>query len=184
MEEIKIVFFILTSFFEIEDGRIASDKTTITIYSQNKKIEIIQEGLFTVLETKKDSTLILEQWKKILDKKGKNKVWAKELNDFPVKSFNFTSTKNAIQTHIILNYTKEKDLRNLGIWYNEDRNEFSINNIPQYNIKTNDGKLEGNYWVFNAEDTVTFTIEPFLQMPENYKKLRRPLKEFLKTEKK
>lgn len=115
--------------------------------------------------------------------KEKNTAWAKELNGFPVKSFNFTPLKNTIQPHLIFNYTKESDLRALGIWYNEERNEFSINNIPQHNIKA-DGKLEGNYWVFNAEDTITFTIEPFLKMPEEYKKLKRPLKELLKTEKK
>lgn len=60
MEQIKILFFALASFFGIEDGRIASEKTTITVYPQNKEVEIIQEGLFTVIQTQKDSTLVLE----------------------------------------------------------------------------------------------------------------------------
>lgn len=184
MEQIKILFFALASFFGIEDGRIASEKTTITIYPQNKKIEIIQEGLFTVIQTKKDSTLVLEQWNKILDVKRKNTAWSKELNNFPVKSFNLKTINNVIQPHLTLNYIKEKDLEALGIWYSEEKNEFSINNIPRDNIKTDDGKLKGNYWVFNAKNTITFTIEPFLQMPEDYKKLRRPLKELLQTENK
>jgi len=185
LEQIKILFFALASFFGIEDGRIASEKTTITIYPQNKEIQIIQERLFTVIQTKEDSTMVLEQWNKILDSKEKHTLtWSEELNDFSVKNFNFTLVKNTIQPHLTLNYTKEKDLRNLGIWYNEERNKFSINNIPQHNIKTDDGKLEGNYWVFNAENAVTFTIEPFLEMPESYQKLKKPLKEILKSNKK
>lgn len=184
MEQIKILFFALASFFGIEGGKIVSEKTTISIYPQNKKIEILQEGLFTAIQTKKDSTLVLEQWNKILNMKEKKRAWAKELNDFPVKSINFTPINNTIQPHLILNYAKENDLRTLGIWYNEERNEFSINNIPQYNIKTNDGKLDRNYWIFKAKDTITFTVKPFLQMPEEYKKLRKPLKKLLTTEKK
>lgn len=181
MEQIKLIFFALTSFFGIEDGRIASEKTTISLYPENKKIEIIQENLFTVIQTKKDSTLALNQWNKILDAKQKNTSWSKELGSFPTKSVNFTPLKNKIQPHLIFNYSKEKDLRAFGIWYNEEKNQFSINNIPQHTIKTNDGKLEGNYLVFNAKDTITFTVEPFIQMPENFQNLKMPLEDILKT---
>lgn len=184
MEQIKLIFFALASFFGIEDGRIVSEKTTITITPENKEIEIIQQNLFTIIKTEEDSTLALDQWNKILYAKQRNTTWSKELDSFPVKSFDFTPLKNTIQPHLILNYSKQKDLRAFGIWYNQEKNQFSINNIPQHNINTNDGKLEGNYLVFNAKDTITFTIEPFLQMPENYQRLKRPLEELLKTKKK
>ncbi|UAB80083.1 hypothetical protein INR76_08035 [Marixanthomonas sp. SCSIO 43207] len=184
MEQIKILFFALASFFGIENGRIASDKTTITIHPQDKEIEIIQEGLFTVIQTEEDKTITLKQWNKIVDAEEKHTlIWSKELKEFPVKKFNFTFNSKTIQPHITLKYTKEKDLRVLGIWYNEEKNEFSINNIPQNNIKTEDGKLEGNYWIFNSENTITFTIEPFLQMPEKYREFKKPLIELLEANK-
>ncbi|MDT0554465.1 hypothetical protein [Patiriisocius hiemis] len=184
MEQIKIIFFALTSFFGIEDGKIAADKTTITIYPENKEIEIIQEDLFSIIQTEKDSLLVLDQWNKLLDLKKGNTTWSKELDSFPVKSFDYTSIKNTIKPHLILSYSKEEDLRNLGIWYNENKNQFSINHIPQHNTKTSDGSLKGNYWVFNGESKFSFTIEPFLQMPEKYQKLKRPLKKLTPTIKK
>jgi len=163
MEQIKILFFALASFFGIEDGRIASEKTTITLYPDLREIEVIQEELFTVIQTEKDSILIVEQWNKICDSKSGKTVWSKELDSFPVKNFSLLPIKNKIQPHLKLKYSQEKDL------YNKKKKQFSINNIPQHNIKTSDGQLEKNYWVFSAKDTITFTIEPFLQMPENYK---------------
>jgi len=184
MERIKIIFYVLTSFFGIEDGRIAADKTIITIYPENKEIEIIQEGLFSIMQTEKDSVLILQQWNKLSELKEGHTHWSKELDSFPVKNFDFTPIKNTVQPHLILKYSKEKDLRNLGIWYNEKKNQFSVNHIPQHNVKTSDGNLEGNYWIFNGERKFSFTIEPFLEMPESYRKLKRPLEEYISTLKK
>jgi len=179
MEQIKIIFFLLTSFFGMEDGRIAADKTTITIYPKNQKIEIIQENLFTVIQSEKDTTLVLEQWDKLLSWKEKKISWAKELDSFPVKNLTLRPIKKTIQPHLILTYSNEKDLRMMGIWYNPEKNQFSINHDPQENIKTKNGKLVGNYWVFNGDSTFSFTIEPFLQMPEKLKKLKTPIREIL-----
>lgn len=179
MEEIKIIFFALTSFFGIEDERIAADKTTVTIYPKTQEIEIIQENLFTFIQSEKDTELILEQWDKLQYWKEKKISWAKELDSFPIKNLTFNPIKKIIQPHLVLTYSKEKDLRMMGIWYNAEKNQFSINHIPQQNIKTENGKLVDNYWVFNGDSKFSFTIEPFLQMPEEYKKLKTPIKKIL-----
>jgi len=50
----------------------------------------------------------------------------------------------------------------MGIWYSEEKNQFSINQIPEENIKTEEGNLDGNYWVFDGNSTFSFTVEPFL----------------------
>lgn len=179
MEQIKILFFVLGSFFGIEDGRIAADKTTVTIDPKNQEIEIIQENLFAIIQSEKDTALGLEQWDKLFNWKERKTLWSKELDSFPVKNFTLIPKKKTIQPQLTLSYSNEKDLRALGIWYNAEKNQFSINHIPQENIKTENGKLEGNYWVFNGDSTFSFTIEPFLQMPESYQKFKRPLKELL-----
>ena len=49
----------------MEDGRIAADKTTVTVYPQDHQIEIVQEELFAVIRSQKDSALVLEQWDKL-----------------------------------------------------------------------------------------------------------------------
>ena len=179
MEQIKIIFFVLSSFFGIEDGRIASNKTTIAIDPENKEIEIVQEKLFTVIRSERDRVIVLEEWGKLLNWKEREISWAKELDSFSVKSFNLAPIKNEVQPHLVLNYSKEEDLRSLGIWYNKEENQFSINHIPQHNINTKDGKLIGNYWRFNSDSKFSFTMEPFLQMPEDYQKRKVTLEQLL-----
>ena len=48
----------------------------------------------------------------------------------------------------------------MGIGYNAERNQFSINNISQQNIKSKNGKLIDNYWVFNGDSKFSFINEP------------------------
>lgn len=175
MEQIKIIFFALTSFFTIENGLIVADNTTVTIDPENKEIEIIQNNLFTVIQSEKDRKLVLEQWDKLLHWQQKNASWSPELDSFSSKDFNIISSKETLQPRVVLRYSEEKDLRTLGIWYHKEKNQFSINQIPQHNIKTNNGKLEGNYWVFKADEKFSFSLEPFLEMPENYKQFKKPL---------
>lgn len=184
MESIKILFFILGSFFGMENVGIAADKTTVTIYPKKQEIEIIQENLFTVIQSEKDKALVLEQWDKLFYWKEKNTPLAKELDNFNVKSFTFTIPKETIQPHLTLSYSKQKDLQAMGIWYNEEKNQFSINHIPEQNIKTKNGKLEDNYWIFKGESTFSFTIEPFLQMAEKYKTHKHSLKDIVDQQKK
>lgn len=172
MEQIKILFFALTSFFTIENGRIVADKTTVTVYPKAHKIEIIQENLFSIIKQKSDTTLVLKQWNELQSWKENNISWAKELDNFTTKKL---VIKKVIKPHLTLIYSNEKDLEAMGIWYHKEKASFSMNQIPQNNIKTKDGKLVGNYWVFNSDNKFTFTIEPFLQIPEEYKKLKIPI---------
>lgn len=179
MEHIKIIFFFLSSFFGIEEGRIAADKTTVTIHPKSQEIEIIQENLFSIIQSEKDTIIVLEQWRKLVDTKEGTYSWAKDLDNFPVKKLILKATKETIQPHVNLKYLIAKDLSVMGIWYNEEKNQFSINHVPQENLKTKEGKLVDNYWVFNGDDTFSFTLEPFLQMLESYQKFKKPLNEII-----
>lgn len=177
MEEIKIIFFALASFFGIEGGRFAAEKTTIVVNPVDKKIEVIQEKLFTLVQSEKDSLEVLEQWNKMFFRNEKKTLWAVELDSFPVKKVSFNSETK--WPSLTLYYSDPKDLKVMGIWNNDQKNQFSINHIPKYNLKTKDGKLVGNYWVFNSEKTFSFTIEPFIGMTDNYKRIKQPIPGFL-----
>lgn len=187
MNEIKILFFALGTFFGIDDAQITADKTTVLIYPKEQEIEIIQEDLFALIQSESDERLVLEQWDKIYNWKEKHTAWAKELDNFTFKDFKLTPVKMTAQTYLVLirpqlkfEYTKEKDLESMGIWFNADKNKFYLNNIPEHNIQCDYGKLEGIYWVFNANDRISFTIEPYFKKTDKFKNSRIPLKKVLR----
>lgn len=186
MNEIKLLFFALGSFFGIEGGRIAADKVTVRIYPQEQKVEIVQENLFALIQSENDKAVVLKQWDSIYNWQENKTPWAKALDGFPVKNLKFTSVKKTSQTHSIsirpcltFKYNHEKDLSCMGIWFNPEKNEFYLNHIPEYNTKSKKGRLEGNYWAFNADDNIVFTIEPFLNKNDAFKNLKVPLKEIV-----
>lgn len=190
MNEIKILFFVLGSFFGIEDGRIAADKITVHIYPQEQEMEIVQEHLFALIQSEKDKAFVLEQWDSIYNWQEKKTPWAKALDDFPIKDLKFTPVKMTTQTHqvlirphLILKYDQEDDLSCMGIWFNSEKDEFYLNHVPEYNIKSENGKLEGNYWVFSAKDNITFTMNPFLNRNDAFQDLKVPLKELVRNQK-
>jgi len=191
MNEIKLLFFVLGTFFGIEDGRIAANKTTVRIYPQEQEVEIVQENLFALMQSEKDETIVLEQWDSIYNWQENKTPWVKALNDFPVKDLKFTPVKMTTETHqvlirpdLTLKYNHENDLSCMGIWFNAEKNEFYLNQIPEYNIKSENGKLEGNYWVFSASDDISFTMEPFLNRSDAFQDLKVPLKELVRKHKK
>lgn len=177
MEEINILFYVLGSFFGLTDNRIAADKTTVILYPKSQEIEIIQENLFTIIQSSKDTAYVVNQWETIIDEK--NNEWTQELNGFGNKSLKIDTTNDQIITHIRFSYTDENDLRLFGIWYNSEKNQFSINHIPNETIKSKDGSLNGNYWIFKDKSTFSFTLEPFLQLAENYKRNKVKLEKIL-----
>lgn len=176
MEQIKILFFALCTFFGIEDGRIYAEKTTITVSPKEQYIKIVQNDLFSIIRTEKDSLFTIQQWNSLTNLKDHRSIWAKELDNFEIKNHNLTDLESHSKPVLQLSYSNEKDLRAMGIWYDAEKKQFSINHIPQNNIKTEHGKLEGNYWVFSADSTFTFSLEPFKEIPEPYKKFKKPLK--------
>ncbi len=177
MEQIKIIFFLLGSFFGIENSRIASDKTTVTIYPEKHKIEIVQENLFTIIQAEKDTALILAQWEQLANRKENKLPWAKELENFTNKNVTIENKEGAIAPRISFNYTDEDDLRALGIWYNNEKKQYSINNIPREHTASENGKLEGNYWIFEGNSKFSFTIEAFIDLPNEFKKSKLAITE-------
>lgn len=163
MEKIKIVCFVIGSFFGIENSRIGSEKVTVTVNPIDKTIIIVQENLFSVIRSKNDSLSISKEFLKIYEDN-----WLSELKDYSIKSLEFYSDENhLLNAKITLHYTSFKDLKTYAIDVNQ-QGDYSIINIPEWNLKTEDGKLNGNYWNFNASKPFTFTLEAFKNMPEAY----------------
>lgn len=86
---------------------------------------------------------------------------------------------NQFQPQLTLTYRDEKDLQAMGIWYNAEKNQFSINHVPSDNLQTQNGKLIGNYWIFDGDASFSFTLEPFKDLPQNYQNFKQPLVQIL-----
>ncbi|MBO1530502.1 hypothetical protein J3492_04660 [Psychrobacter sp. F1192] len=179
MEQIIILFFALTSFFGIENNIIAADKTTVTIHPQSQQIEIVQEDLFAIIRSEADLALAREQWSGVSAMTKSDATWAQALDGFTTKTLSLVSLDNQIQPQLMLSYSDEQALRAMGVWYDAKKNQFSVNHVQHDNLQTEDGKLIGNYWVFDGDETFSFTIEPFKKMPEKYQKFKQPLSQVL-----
>ena len=169
MEPIKIFFFALASFFGVENQRILADKTTVTVYPQKKQIEIIQENIFAFVPTANDLPLAKEEWNGVYNYEQNGEKWSQELAYFSDKKIKFSENKKGKTAKITLTYTHPNDMTVMGIWYNEDEKQFTMNYIPEHNLKTKDGKKNGIFWNFDGNKNFSFTVEPFKTMPKNIK---------------
>lgn len=179
MEQIKIFFFVIGTFFGMDDSKIAAAHTTVTINPQKKEIVILQEHLITSIKAEGEKTVALAEWDKLYNRKDNNLTWASELDSFAKKNLLFKKTDDKILVEFTLTYTTEKDLRAFGIWYNEGTKQFSTNHIPQHHLKSAEGAVVGNYVIFESDKTFRFTLEPFKDMPEQYKHLIKSIDELL-----
>lgn len=169
METIKIFFFAIASFFGIEEQRILADKTTVTIYPNEHKIEIIQKDIFALTQTENDEQLAKKEWQKLLNWESNKIEWSEDLKYFSNKKIEFLEIKNDKTVKITLVYDHPNDMTAMGIWYNEDKNQFSMNYIPKDMLITKEGIKNGNYWNFDGSKTFSFTVEPFKVIPKNKK---------------
>lgn len=166
MEIIKILFFAIGSFFGIENSRIASEKVLIQIDPNKKTILITQYNLFSIAQSKEDDLKVQQEFSTIQEKEAK---WISELEDFPLKSVQFSGTADSvINAQIVLHYNKKSDLELFGIDYSQE-GHYSLVNFPNWHLKSSNTELKGNYWIFEDDNTFNFTLEPFKDTPFEYK---------------
>lgn len=178
MEVIKIVFFVLGVFFG-ENSRIGAEKTSVTVNPKEQIVTIVQENIFALIVKEEDSIQVSSELKKIVARN-----WRKEIEPYPSKSCTFYATGDGnLNAKIILNYPSEKELKDFALDFNEETNRFSLINIPNWNVETEDGTLKGNYWKFRADDSFTFVVTPFKNMPKKFKNAKRNLRPIWEAEK-
>lgn len=169
MESVKIFFFALASFFGIESQRILADKTTVTVYPQRKQIQILQENIFAYTPNEKDLPLAKQEWRNVYHYQQNQQKWSADLDCFSDKKIEFSTSKKGAAAKITLTYTHPNDMAAMGIWYNEDTDQFAMNYIPEDNLKTKDGKKNGVFWNFDGNKDFSFTLKPFKGISKNKK---------------
>ncbi|MDP2541879.1 hypothetical protein [Tenacibaculum discolor] len=179
MEVIKIAFFVLGVFFG-ENSRIGAEKTTVTINPNEQTIIIVQENIFALIANEADSMQVSSELKKVVARN-----WRKEIESYPSKSCTlYVTDEGSLNAKITLKYPSENVLRDFALDFNEEAKEFSLINIPDWNVETEDGALKGNYWRFSANNSFTFVVTPFKNMPDRFKGVKRSLLPIWESEKK
>lgn len=181
MEIIKIIFFAIGTFFGIENSQIAAEKTTVTINPIAHTIVVVQEQLFSITKTKEDSLRVSEE---LLVMIKDTNDWRPELKSYASKSYEFYESKTGyLNAKISLTYGNDADLKPYAIDLLEDKT-YSIINIPRWDLRTNGGKINGNYWHFDADTIFEFTVTPFKEIPAEYKIHKKSLLPIWKAVKK
>ena len=173
MEQIKILFFIVGTFFGVNQSNIIAEKTTVTVNPKEKTITILQENLVSIMQIESDSLNVYKELSTIVNAE---QAWSSEFKDYvkKEKKFFISEDDKSLNSNLTLTYSTPSDLKVFGIDLNND-GKFSMTNFPKSNIKSSDGTLDERYWHFNADKPFTFTEEPLSDLPEKYNKLKKSL---------
>jgi hypothetical protein len=153
MEQIKVIFFLLGSFFAQENCRIASAITEVQVDAPQKIIEIRQQNLFTTLENEAVFKYTQKQFFIIV----KQPQLSKELKNFTLKSLDFVKDGRKLHATIKLSYESTEDLKAMGIFTTKE-GALSHINVKDWNMASNDGTLNGKYWNFDSGKPFTFKL--------------------------
>lgn len=165
MELIKLLFFAIGSFFGMENSNIAATETIVTIHPIEKTIRIEQKNIIALLLQENDSVLIRQQ---LVTIKNQTLPWSEDLKDYPKTKLSFSEGEDhTLHCIIELHYNTPTDLRPYGISI-QPEGKYSLTNIPSWDIKTEDGVLNGNYWNFEPNAPFTFSIASLKDIPPQY----------------
>lgn len=160
MNPISILFYALASFMGVEHPLIVSNQVLVTINPVDKIINIVQEDLFSIVMASADSSAVEEEWRHILKFEQ-----GKEHNGLIIEQLTWDSHEGRLNVSLRVRYTDSKILEEAGIYYNEDSG-YALINIPDWHIRSTDATLDGNYWVWQADRQVTFTLSALNNIPQ------------------
>lgn len=173
MVEIKVILFILSSFFALDNTPFIAETAMITVDPKNKSIVIEQQNLFTIIKTENDSTQTKNALTKILNQ------------DITLSAFKNSehrlhlNSKGKLDAKITLHYNTDSDLEILSIQKNR-AGLFSLINIPDWKISSEEGTLNGSYWNFEIDKPFTITFKPIENFPTDLKPHTVGLEKFYK----
>lgn len=174
MDPINIYIYALASIIGMESMSIVSQKASISINPVEQTFEIHQEDLFTIIMTAEDSLAVADEFRGIADFRPNTEN--KTIDGLIVEKIELSKKDEQLHATVKGRYTDPKVLAEAGIHLDTTSvAEFSLINIPEWNIHSSDAVLRGNYWVWPANKPVTILMEPFNDIPEKYRKHRRSI---------
>ncbi|MFC6098829.1 hypothetical protein [Olivibacter domesticus] len=173
MNPINILFFAIASIIGMEDASIVSRKVSITINPVDKTFEILQEDLFSIIILTDDSLMVANELRKIAE--FCTNVKQKNFNGLTVEKIILNKHNQQLNAALKGSYTDPKVLAEAGIYFDTETDEFSMINIPEWNMRSSDSILKDDTWIWTAHKSVTFVMEPFENIPDEYLEHRRSM---------
>lgn len=164
MEPINLVFFALATLFGNTDSRVVCNRVLVNITPAQKTIEIIQENIFSVYISEEDSLAVASELK-TLAQLQKNPLGIVE--GFSVVKFNMSvGADNKLNATIVLKYDDAMKLKGFGIDSTEEG--YYLPSVPAWEIQSTVVPKD-NFLLFPPLKPFHFSMQPFLNMPAEYK---------------
>ncbi len=174
MDPISIYFFALASIIGMDNTSIVAQKTNITINPIEKTLEVHLEDLFSIIMTTDDSLTVAHELQQIVE--FHTNAGKKTAENLIIEDIVLSKNDQQLNATLKGRYTDPKVLADAGISFEASATgEFSMINIPDWNIRSSDAVLKGNYWIWTADKPVTIVMESFENMPDEYRKHRRSI---------
>lgn len=152
MIEIKLFFFIIGSFFMLEQPNLCSQKVIVQIDPIQKQVRIEQQDLINLGpgETIEESL----DYQKIHAGKVK---WSEDTDAFSDKQVSWEGSGKDKKAIITFRYQDKEDLSSMGIF--GEGNNYSMISMDGIQPLSGKSKLEDNYLVFDGSSPFSFQME-------------------------
>ena len=151
MNEVKIFFIIIGTFFMREQPSLVAEKAVISVDPIKKQVVIVQKNLIST--TEEPSVQKTEEFQKL---KNKELNWENELNIFKNKEISIQENGNSVSLTVSFNYDKPEDLSIINIDYNESK--FATFIDEKIKGLTGDFQIEEPYLVFKDNKPFSFEV--------------------------
>src|SRR5690606_27935811 len=118
MNEVKIFFIIIGTFFMREQPSLVAEKAVISVDPIKKQVVIVQKNLISTVE--EQSVPKTEEFQKL---KNKELHWVNDLNVFKNKEVSIQENGNSVSLTVSFTYDKPEDLSIINIDYSERSEE-------------------------------------------------------------
>ncbi len=151
MDEIKIFFIIIGTFFMREQPGLIAENATVFVDPLKKEVRIEQQNLISTTAVQE-----IEKTEEFLKLKKHELAWSDELEVFKNKQISFQENNGKISSTITFNYDRPEDLSKINLHYSDS--EFSI--LQEENMEAKSGKSEKKepYLIFSDSTPFSFSV--------------------------
>ncbi|MCH7397012.1 hypothetical protein MM236_03390 [Belliella sp. DSM 107340] len=164
MIEIRIIFFILGTFFGIDNSNILSESVQVEIDPESKTVIVYHKGLYTFIKDEEEIIIVLQELE-ILRNLNQvihtEEIQSNGQDTYDWIELELMSNKDdeKLDAKLQLKYKDDEFLESMGISYSVKDKAYTMINFESDNIQSSVGELNGNRWYF--KEKLIFTIEPF-----------------------
>lgn len=159
MNEIKIFFIIIGTFFMREQPSLVAEKATVHIDPATKTVQIVQNNVISTTDITDVS-----KTEEFLKLKNKELNWVKALDSLKDKSYELVEEQGSVSIKLRFTYSDPKDLEVLTITHNNG--EFAVFNEENLEVIEGNPTDKAPYLMFKDNAVFSFTVSIFKEWLE------------------